>query len=184
MMNFVLEVCYFFYSSESVKVSAGFRGHFMLLFLNENQFVCSAHNKMYGAFYSFKQNLFIPRTKIFVYEIFENIPSSRIVFAFDVHLLNLQFRTAGVYSIRVFCNGRLPIVGCHTYQSAGIQSVVRELLACFNLPIISLHSSRKKYDEYVTSAYTRFSLLLPRLSPFRLRQNCHCLMSEGRSIAK
>lgn len=106
------------------------------------------------------------------------------MFAFDAYLLNLQFRTAGVYSIRVFCSGRLAIVGCHTYQSAGIQSAVRELLACFNLPIISLQSSRKKCDEYVTSAYTRFSLLLPRLSPFRLRQNCHCSMSEGRSIAK
>jgi hypothetical protein len=106
------------------------------------------------------------------------------VFAFDVYLLNLQFRTAGVYSIRVFCSGRLPIVGCHTYQSAGIQCAVRELLACFNLPIISLQSSRKKYDEHVTSAPTRFSLLLPRLSSFRLMQNCHYSMSEGRSIAK
>jgi hypothetical protein len=105
---------------------------------------------------------------------------------FDVYLLNLQFRAAGVYSIHVFCSGRLLIVGCHTYQSAGIQCAVTERLACFNFPIISLHSSRRKYsyDEYVTSAYTRLSLLLPRLSPFHLRQKCQCSMSEGRSIAK
>ena len=149
--------------SETVNFSADLRGY-------SNASLCqgkSAHNKMYGSFYSFKQNLFIPCTEMFVYEIFENIPSLRNVFVFYVYLLNLQFRTAGVYSIRVFYSGRLLIVGCHNYQSAGIQCAVTEL---FNLPI-SLHSSRRKYDEYVTSECTRFSLLLPRLT-FRHRASC------------
>jgi len=137
-----------------------------------------------GGFYSCKQTLFTPCTEIFIYEIFENILSFRTVFVFDVYLLNLQFRAAGVYSIRVFYSGRLLIAGCHTYQSARIQCAVTERLACFNLPIISLHSSRRKFDEYVTSACTRFSLLLSKLSSFRLGQKNHCSLFEGRSIAK
>ena len=114
---------------------------------------------------------------------FENILSFRTVFVFDVYLLNLQFIAFDVCSICVFYSGRLLIVGCHTYQSTGIQCAVTERLAFFNLPV-SLQSSRRKYDEYVTSAFTRFALLLPRLSPFRLRQKYHCSMFEGRSIAK
>jgi hypothetical protein len=59
----------------------------------------------------------------------------------------IQFSAAGVYSIRIFCSGCLLIVGCHTYQGAGIQCAVTERLACLNLTVISLHSSIKKYDE-------------------------------------
>lgn len=114
----------------------------------------------------------------------KKILSFRTVLVLDVYLLNLQFRAAGVYSIRVFYSGRLLTVGCHTYQSASIQCAVTERLACFILPVISLHSSRRKFDEYVTPAFTWFSLLLPTLSSFHLRQKYHCSMSEGRSIAK